>query len=88
LCRFSAGEKPGKYNTFNARSETLASSAMFSGPWRLGQRCIIPALGFYEWHALITYPDDRMITYLVNPRVNSPRNNDDTLLDPLKIDAD
>jgi putative SOS response-associated peptidase YedK len=156
------GGKPGKYNTFNARSETLASSAMFGGPWKHGQRCIIPALGFYEWHvnadgtkqpfyihledqaifgfaglweggtctvitmpanslmagvhnsqarmpailprdareswlfgnleaagaALIAYPADRMIAYPVSPRVNSARNNDETLLDPLKTDVD
>jgi len=50
LMTLFGGGKPGKYNTFNARSETLASSAMFGGPWKHGQRCIIPALGFYEWH--------------------------------------
>ena len=162
LVPFFATGKPGKYSTFNARSETLASSAIFRGPWKHGQRCIIPALGFYEWHVnadgtkqpfyihledqaifgfaglwegetctiitmpanalmasvhnsqarmpailardsrelwlfgtleaagavLIAYPDDRMIAYPVDPRVNSPRNNDETLLDPLKTDAD
>jgi len=156
------GGKPGKYNTFNARSETLASSVMFSGPWKRGQRCIIPARGFYEWHvnadgtkqpfyihledqtifglaglwegetctvitmpantlmagihnsqarmpailprdsreswlfgaleavgaALVAYPADRMIAYPVSPRVNSPRNNDETLLDRSETDAD
>jgi putative SOS response-associated peptidase YedK len=34
----------------DARAETLASGALFGGPWKRGQRCIIPALGFYEWH--------------------------------------
>jgi hypothetical protein len=29
-----------------------------------------------------------MIAYAVDPRVNSPRNNDETLLDPLETDAD
>jgi putative SOS response-associated peptidase YedK len=38
--------------------------------------------------ALIAYPADRMIAYPVSPRVNSPRNNDETLLDPLKTDVD
>jgi putative SOS response-associated peptidase YedK len=152
-----AGGRPGRYNTFNARLETLSSSAAFRGPWTRGQRCIIPALGFYEWHvnaggtkqpfyihledqtifgfaglwegesctiitmpantlmagihnsqarmpailardtrepwlfsspevareALVAYPDDRMIAYPVDPRVNSSRNNDETLLDPV-----
>lgn len=41
---------PGKYSTFNARAEGLAQSASFRGPWRAGQRCLVPALGFYEWH--------------------------------------
>jgi putative SOS response-associated peptidase YedK len=156
-----ARERPGKY-TFNARSETLASSAIFRGPWKHGQRCIIPALGFYEWHvnadgtkqpfyihlddqaifgfaglwagdsctiitmpanalmasihnsqgrmpailardvrepwvfgspeaaaeALVPYPDEQMIAYPVDPRVNSARNNDETLLDPLGTEAD
>jgi putative SOS response-associated peptidase YedK len=38
--------------------------------------------------ALIAYPADRMIAYPVSPRVNSARNNDETLLDPLKTDVD
>ena len=154
--------KPGKYSTFNARRETLETTASFRGPWRNGQRCIIPALGFYEWHvnadgrkqpfyvhlddqaifgfaglwegqtctiitmpanelmagvhnskgrmpgilareareiwltgsaeaaaaALAAYPSDRMIAYPVDPRVNSTRNNDETLLDPLPAAVD
>jgi putative SOS response-associated peptidase YedK len=171
LVPFFARGKPGRYSTFNARIETLTSSASFRGPWKSGQRCIIPALGFYEWHvnadgtkqpfyihvedqeifgfaglwertkldsetilesctiitmpanslmagihnsktrmpailaremrdpwlfgspeaaaaALVTYPDERMIAYAVDPRVNSARNNDETLLDPLQTDDD
>jgi putative SOS response-associated peptidase YedK len=157
-----AGARPGKYSTFNARSETLSSNAIFCGPWKHGQRCIIPALGFYEWHvnadgtkqpfyihledqaifgfaglwegesctmvtvpantlmavihnsrarmpailardmrepwlfsspeaagaALVAYPDEQMIAYRVDPRVNSARNNDPTLLDPLDTNVD
>jgi putative SOS response-associated peptidase YedK len=30
--------------------ETLASSVGFRAAWAQGHRCIIPALGFYEWH--------------------------------------
>ncbi len=163
--------KPGKYATFNARVETVATSASYRGPWRNAQRCIVPALGFYEWHvnrdgakqpffihlddqdvfgfaglwersraesntlvesctiitmpanalmteinntkarmpailardmreawlsgsteaaaaALVTYPDEHMVAYAVSTRVNSPRNNDEKLLDPLHADAD
>jgi putative SOS response-associated peptidase YedK len=171
LVPFFANGKPGKYGMFNARAETLASSASFRGPWQHEQRCIIPALGFYEWHvnpdgtkqpfyvhvddqsifgfaglwersrtdantviesctmvtvpanalmagihnsksrmpviltrdmrevwllgspkdagaALVAYAEDRMIAYPVDPRVNSARNNDETLLDPLQTDDD
>lgn len=38
-----------RFSTFNARAETIASAASFRGPWRHAQRCIVPALGFYEW---------------------------------------
>jgi putative SOS response-associated peptidase YedK len=38
-----------KYSTFNARLETVETTASFRGPWARGQRCILPAAGFYEW---------------------------------------
>ncbi len=34
--------------TYNARSETVATRRTFAGPWRRGQRCIIPAEHIYE----------------------------------------
>src|SRR5208337_1031808 len=40
----------GRSGTCNARIETLATSADFRAAWKQGRRCIIPALGFYEWH--------------------------------------
>ncbi len=40
---------PPKYSTFNARLERLDSAPAFRGPWERGQRCILPANGFYEW---------------------------------------
>ncbi len=44
--------QPTKYSTINARAETIATAATYRGPWKHGQRCIIPALGFYEWRQL------------------------------------
>ncbi len=171
LVPFFAHGKPGKYSTFNARIETLRSSASYRGPWARAQRCIVPALGFYEWHvnadrtktpfyihvedqdvfgfaglwerspvdadtlvesctiitmpanalmagihntkgrmpailtremreawlsagpteaaaALTAYAADRMVAYAVSSRVNSPRNNDEKLIEPLAADAD
>lgn len=36
------------FKTINARSETVTATASFREPFR-GQRCLIPADGFYEW---------------------------------------
>jgi putative SOS response-associated peptidase YedK len=38
--------------------------------------------------ALVAYASDRMNAYPVDPRVNSTRNNDETLLDPLPAEQD
>lgn len=44
-----ATEVSTKYATFNARSETVQEKASYKNAWSKGQRCIIPALGYYEW---------------------------------------
>jgi putative SOS response-associated peptidase YedK len=46
---FARGVAP-KYSTINARIETIETAASYRGPWKRGQRCIIPAAGFFEWH--------------------------------------
>ena len=37
-----------KLSTFNARSESVATSPTSSGAWAKGQRCIVPAESIYE----------------------------------------
>jgi putative SOS response-associated peptidase YedK len=52
LIPFFANGVPGRYSTINARAETIESSASYRGPWQRGQRCLVLASGFYEWHLL------------------------------------
>ncbi len=49
LVPFWAKGVPPKLSTINARIETIATAPSYRGPWKRGQRCILPALGFYEW---------------------------------------
>lgn len=37
------------FSTFNARLGTIADKPSFSHAWHNQQRCLIPALGYYEW---------------------------------------
>jgi putative SOS response-associated peptidase YedK len=161
----------GKHGSFNVPVEGLASSAISADPWKEGRRCIVPALGFYEWHvnpdgskqpyyihledqdvfgfaglwsltrtdanavtewcslltlpanplmaevdnangrmpailrreqrarwlsgvpeaagaALSAYADERMVAYAVSSRIDSPLNNDESLVEPLETDVD
>jgi putative SOS response-associated peptidase YedK len=45
---WAKGVQP-KFSTINATVEKLTEPASWRGPWTRGQRCILPALGFYEW---------------------------------------
>jgi putative SOS response-associated peptidase YedK len=38
-----------KFSTINATVEKITDAATWRVPWQRGQRCILPALGFYEW---------------------------------------
>ncbi len=51
LVPFWARGVPPKLSMINARIETMTTAASYRGPWKRGQRCILPALGFYEWQA-------------------------------------
>ncbi len=42
-------EPTAKYSTFNARSESLISKPAYRSAWKHGQRCLVPATGYYEW---------------------------------------
>ena len=48
---WAKGVQP-KYSTINATIEKLTDAPTWRGPWKRGQRCILPALGFYEWQVL------------------------------------
>ncbi len=41
-----------KYSTINATIERILDAPSYRGPWRRAQRCIVPALGFYEWQVI------------------------------------
>ena len=51
LLPFWSKEPRIKYATFNARIESVATSASFREPFKR-RRCIIPARGWYEWQTL------------------------------------
>lgn len=59
------GENP-KFPTFNANIETMEASPAFRGPWQQGQRCIVPALGYYEWQMLPDAPKQPWFVGLAN----------------------
>ena len=39
----------GGFATFNARLDTVAIKPSFKAAWAQSRRCLIPALGYYEW---------------------------------------
>ncbi len=38
-----------RFSTFNARLATLGEKPAFRNAWHKGQRCLVPALGYFEW---------------------------------------
>lgn len=65
---FLKGEIP-KYATFNARIETMETSPAFRGALEKGQRCIVPADGFYEWQMMLDAPKQPWFIGLANEEV-------------------
>jgi putative SOS response-associated peptidase YedK len=65
---FLKGEVP-KYATMNARVETMEASPAFRGAWNLGQRCIVPAAGFYEWQMQVGAPKQPWFISLANQEI-------------------
>jgi putative SOS response-associated peptidase YedK len=53
--QFLKGENP-KFATANARSETMEASPAFRDAWKKGQRCIVPAQGYYDWQLIPDAP--------------------------------
>jgi putative SOS response-associated peptidase YedK len=60
---FLKGENP-KFATANARIETMEASPAFREAWKKGQRCVIPALGYYDWQLL---PDAPKQPWFIGP---------------------
>lgn len=46
-----AEDTDSRYHTFNARLGTVAEKPTFRGAWTKGQRCLLPARGYYEWRS-------------------------------------
>ena len=65
---FLKGESP-KYATSNARVETMVASPAYRVPWTKGQRCIVPAEGFYEWHQPVGRPKQPWFVGLANKEI-------------------
>jgi putative SOS response-associated peptidase YedK len=65
---FLKGENP-KFATHNARIETMEASPAFRDPWKKGQRCIVPAQGFYEWQMIPDAPRQPWFIGLANNEV-------------------
>jgi putative SOS response-associated peptidase YedK len=56
-------EKIG-FKCINARAETVATTPAFRGAYKAGQRCLVPASGFFEWE---TRPDGKQPFYFTSP---------------------
>jgi putative SOS response-associated peptidase YedK len=65
---FLKGENP-KFATANARIETMEASPAFRDAWKKGQRCVIPAQGYYDWQLLPDAPKQPWFIGLANREI-------------------
>lgn len=59
------------FSTFNARAETIPTSATWRGPFK-SRRCIVPADGFYEWKALDDSKKPKKQPYVITLKSGEP----------------
>lgn len=50
-----------KYATINARADKVATTPAYRAAWKRGQRCLVPACGYYEWRKT---PDGKQPWYI------------------------
>lgn len=67
---FLKGAVP-KFATMNARIETMEASPAYRDAWKRGQRCIVPAEGFYEWQMFTGRPKQPWFIGLANKEIMS-----------------
>lgn len=65
LTPYWSKEMSTRYSMFNAKAETLATSAAFKEPL-VRRRCVVPIAGFYEW----AKQDDRKLPYYIRPQAD------------------
>ena len=65
---FLKGETP-KYSTINARIETMETAPAYRDPWKMAQRCVVPAEGFYEWHQPVGKPKQPWLVAMANKEI-------------------
>ncbi|PIB24132.1 hypothetical protein BFP76_02515 [Amylibacter kogurei] len=64
---FHGASKDWKATTFNARIETASDKPTFSKAWK-NHRCVIPAIGYYEW----TGDKGNKQPWFIAPKMNEP----------------
>jgi putative SOS response-associated peptidase YedK len=67
IAAWAKGEVP-KFPTHNATIEKIETAATWRGPWQRSQRCIMPALGFYEWQV---QADGSKIPFYIRPATDN-----------------
>ena len=61
-------EVNSSFSTFNARLKTVSEKPAFRHAWKANQRCMIPAVGYYEWQT----NEGKKQPYFVSRKDQSP----------------